>query len=170
MKKISLLLFILLQTAFAFSQSVWVIQKIDERLAVQFPDNPTKTTKKGSESYLSKGKDSGQYSAVVLDYKILANLDSATLSRIRNTQQFADQIRGGMAAQKTNYTFEVAKIGTWNTFTTYSFNAVEHTSKARLAVRMILIGSKMYALSCLLPDQLVTANEQRFFDSITLLQ
>ena len=169
MKKISfLLLFVLLQSAVTFAQSAWVTQKIDEKLSVKFPETPSKVIKKGSESYVNKGKDSVQYSAIVLDYKVLANLDSATLASMKDTQQFADQIRGGMVTQKPNYTFEVAKIGKWNTFTNYSFSGIDNTNKSRLSIQMILIGSKMYVLSCLVPDKLITKNDERFLSSAEL--
>ncbi|RZK52233.1 MAG: hypothetical protein EOO87_15700 [Pedobacter sp.] len=170
MKKILLLLSLLSCIVFAHAQSAWVTKKLDDKIAVKFPEEPTKTVKNTSESYIVKGKDSIQYSATVLDYKALANLDSTMLAPIKDTQQFADQMMAGMASQKPNYTFGDAKIGKWKNYTTYTFSGVDNTSKKKLSVQMILIGSKMYALTCLVPDKLVTKNDGLFINSAELLK
>lgn len=170
MKKILLLLLLVLSVVFTNAQTAWITKKLDGKISVKFPEEPTKTTKTASESYVFKGKDSIQYSATVLDYKILANLDSATLAPLKDSQQFADQMMAGMASQKPNYTFGEAKIGKWKTYTNYTFSGVDNTTKKQLSVQMILIGSKMYALTCLVPDKIVTKNDGLFLNSAELLK
>jgi len=123
-------------------------------------------TKNGIDSYLAKGKDSIKYSTSFVDYKLVANLDSATLAAVKDSQAFADQLRKGTASAKTNYTFGPITIGKWNTYTTYSLSATENTTKATLWMRLILIGSKMYTLACLVPANFITQNNEVFFGSV----
>jgi hypothetical protein len=77
----------------------------------------------------------------MIDFKVVAHLDSATLAPMKDVQQFADQIRMGMASKKLNYTFGDIAIGKWKTYTTYSMSATENTNKNTLLVQMILIGN-----------------------------
>lgn len=169
MKKISfLLLFVLGLTTLSFAQSAWVKQKLDENLSASFPQLPLKTTKKGMEIYTIKGSDSIQYSAIATDYKVLANMDSAMLSPMKDTQAFADQILAGITTQKPNYTFGEITLGKWKTFTSYSFTGVDQTNKSKLTVRMIMIGHKMYTLSCLVPEKLQASTVDVFFNSVVL--
>jgi hypothetical protein len=165
-----LLLFVLMLSTTANAQTDWVTKNLDEKLSVKFPVEPEKVTKNGIDSYTVKGKDSVGYNAAVLDYKVVANLDSAALASVKDTQQFADQIRLGIGSKKTNYTFGNVIIGKWKTYTAYSISASENTNKNTLLLRMILIGSKMYSLSCLVPANMVTKNNEVFLGSVELLK
>ncbi|MDB5287225.1 MAG: hypothetical protein JWR05_2174 [Mucilaginibacter sp.] len=165
-----LLLFALMLSAAAKAQTDWVTKNLDEKLSVKFPVEPEKVTKNGIDSYTVKGKDSVGYNAAVLDYKVVANLDSAALAPVKDTQQFADQIRMGIASKKTNYTFGDVVIGKWKTYTTYSISASDNINKNTLLMRMILIGSKMYSLSCRVPANMVTKNNEVFLGSVELMK
>ena len=165
-----ILLFVLLFSTAAKAQSGWVTKKLDEKLSVKFPVEPQKATRNGIDSYTSKGKDSVGYNAAVIDYKVVAHLDSATLAPMKDTQQFADQMKMGMASQKPNYTFGDVTISKWKSYTTYSFSGTENTNKSKLSVQMILIGSKMYALSCLVPANLSIKNNEVFLNSVEISQ
>lgn len=165
-----LLLFLLTISASANAQTDWVTKKLDENLSVKFPVEPQIVTKAGFDSYLAKGKDSVKYSTTIMDYKVVVHLDSAALAPMKDNQQFADQLGKGIASKKTNYTFGAVTIGKWNAYTTYSMSATENTNKGTLSIQMILIGSKMYMLSCLVPANLVTKNNEVFFGSVALLK
>lgn len=162
------MLCLLILSAAAKAQTNWITKKLDDKLSVKFPIEPETVTKNGVESYLSKGNDSIKYSSTIIDYKLVANLDSATLAPVKDTKAFADQLRMGTASAKTNYTFGPITIGKWNTYTTYSLSATENTTKSTLIMRMILIGSKMYTLACLVPLNAVTQNNEVFFSSLEM--
>lgn len=168
-KHYCLLLFVLMLSAAANAQTGWITKNVDEKLSVKFPVEPEKVTKNGYESYLSKAKDSIKYSSLVMDYKVVAHLDSAALAPIKDSQEFADQLQAGVASVKTNYTFGAITLGKWNTYTTYTMSATEKTTKSTLFMQMTLIGSKMYMLSCLVPANLVTKNQEVFLASKELL-
>ena len=155
-------------TSGVYAQTSWVTKKIDSKLSVKFPAEPTKTTKDGVEAYILKSSDSTSYSSALVDFNVLAKVDSATLAPIKDTKEFATQMREGVAAQKTNYSFSDINIGTWKNYTTYSITGLDTSKKKKLFIYMILIGSKMYTLSCLVPDGLVTKNNEVFFNSVSL--
>ncbi|MBB2148577.1 hypothetical protein [Pedobacter gandavensis] len=172
MKKTSffllLVLTMLVGTAQIYAQASWVTKKIDNRLSVKFPGEPQKTIRNGVDSYIFKGNDSISYSSTLIDYKVLAHLDSATLAPIKDSQGFVDRMKEGIVAQKANYTFGDIIIGTWKNYTTYNITGADNTNKKKLLIHMILIGSKMYMLSYLVPDGLVTKNNEMFFGSAEL--
>lgn len=165
-----LLLFVLLLSAAAKAQTTWIAKKLDEKISVKFPTEPQKDTKNGIDVYTLREADSVAYSASVIDYKVVANLDSATLAPVKDTRQFADQWRMGLASKKTNYTFGDVTIGKWESHTTYSLSGSEKTTKNTLFIQAILIGSKMYYLSCRVPANMVTQKKETFLDSVELLK
>jgi hypothetical protein len=165
-----LLLFVLLLSATANAQTTWITKNLDERLSVKFPAEPQKTIRNGIDVYTLRQADSTAYSASVIDYKVVVHLDSAALAPVKDNQQFADQMKKGLASVKPNYTFGDITIGNWKTYTTYSLSGSENTTKGTLFIQMILIGSKMYSLSCRVPVNLVTKNKEEFLSSAELLK
>ena len=164
-----LLLFVLmLSAATTKAQTGWITKKLDEKISVKFPSEPEKTTKNGVDIYTVRAKDSIGYSANVIDYNVIVHLDSAALAPVKDTQQFADQMKMGIASKKTNYTFGDIVIGKWNTYTTYNLSASDKVNKNTLLMRMVLIGSKMYSVSCRVPANLVTKNNEVFLGSVEL--
>ena len=165
-----LILLVLILSSAAKAQTDWVTKNIDEKLSIKFPAEPETVTRNGINSYLVKGKDSIAYSTTLVDFKVVAHLDSATLAPVKDKQEFADGMMAGMAKKKTNYTFGAVTIGKWKTYTTYSVSASENANKSTLWLKMILIGSKMYTLSCRVPANTVTKNNEVFLDSVETLK
>lgn len=171
MKKIYYLLsFVLLLSASANAQTGWVTVNLDKKLSVKFPSEPEKITKNGIDVYTLRAKDSVAYSANTIDFKLVANLDSAGLAPMKEQQEFADQLGAGLASAKKNYTFGSVTIGEWKTYTTYSMSGTENTTKNTLQIRMVLIGSKLCSLSCRVPANFVTKNCDLFLTSGELLK
>ena len=171
MKKIYyLVLFATLLSVAANAQTNWVTQKLDEKVSVKFPVQPQKVTKNDIDSYTVKGPDSIGYNAVMIDFKTVAKLDSVALAPMKDSQRFADGLKAGMASKKPNYTFGDAVIGKWKTYTTYTIPGTENTNKNQLLTRMILIGSKLYTLTCVVPANTITKNNDLFLSSAELLK
>lgn len=171
MKKLNyLLLFVLLLPLAVSAQTGWVTTKLDDRLSVKFPVEPQKTVKNGFNVYIYRAPDSLAYSATVIDFMVVANKDSAALAPVKDNPQFAEQLKMGMASSKPNYAFGDIKIGQWGTYTTYSVLATEKTNNNTLLMKMILIGSKMYSMSCRVPANLVTKNSDLYLSSAELLK
>ncbi|RZM25379.1 MAG: hypothetical protein EOO88_19530 [Pedobacter sp.] len=171
MKKTSLILALaLILSVAAKAQNNWAVKQLDNRLSVKFPSEPQKVIKNGNDSYMVKEKDSVVYSAGAIDLKLVAGLDSVALAPLKDKQQFADQVVLGIASQKPTYTFGDVTVGKWNNYTTYNATGVENTTKNKLFIEMIIIGSKMYSLSCRVPANLNTKNNELFLSSPALLK
>jgi hypothetical protein len=171
MKKICyLLLFVLTLSAAANAQTAWVTTKIDNKISVKFPAEPVKMSKPTGDLYVYRAADSLAYSAAMLDMNIVVHLDSTKLAQVKDMQQFADQLVKGVASSKKNYTFGAVTIGQWKTYTCYNVSAKENTNNNSLLMQMILIGSKMYMLSCRIPAGMVTKNNEVFFSSVEVLK
>ncbi len=166
--------FLLLLIAFVYvnanAQTSWVTKKLSTNLSVKFPSEPQLSTKNGLESYTVKEKDSTAFSASSIDLEQTARLDSAALASMKDNQGFADNLAKSMAAQKKSYTFGNVTIGKWKTYTSYTMSGIDSTTKSTLFVQMIFIGSKMYVLSCRIPDQLASKNKELFFSSVELIK
>ena len=165
-----LLLFVLTLSAAANAQTAWVTKNLDEKISVKFPAEPLKETRNGIDVYTLRQADSVAYSANMIDYNVVVHLDSAALAPMKDDQRFADQMGKGIASKKTNYTFGEVTIGKWKTYTTYTLNGVENTTKSTLYLQMILIGSKMYSLSCRVPVNVDTKTKDVFLGSAELLK
>jgi len=152
------------------AQNSWTEKKLDDKISVKFPKEPEKLVKNGTESYILKEPDSVAYSAVAIDLNVLAHLDSATLSQMKDNQEFADQFMKGVASQKPNYTFGDVTIGQWKTFTTYNVSGVDNKTKSTLFVQMIIIGSKIYTLSCRIPANMAPNKKEAYFNNVALLK
>ncbi len=103
-KAFYLLLIVLSASATSKAQQGWVKQNLDLKIAVNFPKSPTKTTSNGIDIYTAKGPDSLGYIANMVDLKVIANLDSATLAPLKDTQEFADQLKTGMSSSMPTVT------------------------------------------------------------------
>ncbi len=169
MKKYFVVLILFLSIA-ANAQTQWIATKVDEKIAVKFPINPEKKTGNGTVTFKCKTKDSVSFTASVLDYQVIAKIDSIGLAAIKDTREFADQLKAGIVAQRKDYELGNIEIGKWKTYTTYQILGKKMNDGKKLSLKMIVIGSKMYGLSCLVPDQLVTKDKEIFFQSLEFLK
>ena len=167
-KTLALVMAVLLTITIVRAQVGWITHKADNRISVKFPNEPKEVTP-GTFVALDKiGKDSVGYSITVVDLEKVAGIDSATLTPIKATQQFADQLKAGMKQSLTDIDLQDFKISTWKGFTSYSTTGNGATKKQTMYIFMVLIGSKMYSLSSVVPNGVATTGRDEFFSSLTL--
>lgn len=167
MKKIfTLFAAITVFTIVANAQDAWVKQKLDDKMAVKFPKAP-ETLNDGAVLRF-KDADSSSFTATHMDFSAMG-LDSATLTSMAPTEEFAEQFKGGFAAQIPG--LEVAKmdIGTWKSYTCYDIVGKVDDKKLNMTFKCIFIGSKMYTFVVAQDDKGNTKNKEAFFESIELL-
>lgn len=168
MKKITVLSlfiasFLLAKTSFA--QEGWVKQNVGGRVSVKFPKAPTKN----ASSFEATSSDSTFFTVNMLDMGPFG-LDSALLTQMAPTEEFAEQFKTGMVA-KFPPGSELVKmdIVTWKGYTAYDIEA-NITAKGKTAksfTKCIFIGSHMYMfLAVTVTNSL--ASKDAFFNSITL--
>lgn len=152
----------------ANAQTQWNDTKLGDKISVKFPSTPGTKTANGSMNFVAKTKDSVTFTGFVLDYQIIARLDSTALAAVKDTQAFADQLRAGILAQRKDYTLGNIEVGKWQTYTAYQILGKKNNNNSKLYLKMIIIGSKMYGLSCLVPEQLATKDNEVFLNSLEL--
>lgn len=165
-----LLLLILVLAASVNAQTQWKEINLDEKILVKFPSTPDKKTANGSISFVAKTKDSVTFTASVIDYQVIAKIDSGGLAALKDTQGFADQIKTGISAQRKDYVLGDVKVDKWRTYTTYQLLGTKSNDSKKLYLKMIIIGSKMYGLSCLVPNQLETKDNDVFLNSLEFIK
>jgi hypothetical protein len=169
-KKTLVLLFFIVFAATALkAQTDWVKQPLDKRVAIKFPAAPKIITQGGNKVYRETDKDSIIYSASTIDFAVVANLDSAKLAPMKDTQQFADGLKAGMSRTAPGYVFSDVAVGKWNGYSSYRVTGVNATKKSKVYVFIILIGSKGYYLSCAVPDGVSPQNKDDYFAAAELL-
>jgi hypothetical protein len=168
-KNYYLLLLVLVLSASVNAQTQWKEINLDEKILVKFPSAPEKKTANGIINFVAKTKDSVTFTASVIDYQVIAKIDSAGLAALKDTKGFADQLKAGISAQRKDYVLGDVKVDKWRAYTTYQLLGTKSNDNKKLHLKMIIIGSKMYSLSCLVPAQLETRDTEIFLDSLEFI-
>jgi len=149
---------------FASAQTGWVDHKGDNRISLKFPSEPKEVS---PGSFAASDKDSVVYVFTIVDFVTVAGIDSTTLAPIKNTPEFAGQLKTGIGQSLPNVTFDDFKLGTWKGFTSYSSTGVDPKMK-KYDMFMVLIGNKMYSFSTVRSNSTGTQGRDSFLGSIVL--
>jgi len=142
-KKYILVIGLLIILTAAHAQDGWVTHKGDNRISVKFPVEPKELT---PGSFIAVDQDSVAYVFTIVDFKVVANLDSAALAPIKATPQFADQLKTGMKSSLPDVELPGFVIGKWKGFTSYRSTGVD-SKKKKYNFFMFIIGDKLYSVS-----------------------
>lgn len=148
------------------AQTVWVKQKVDDKMAVKFPATPE--TLNDGAVFKYKDSDSTAYTANSVDFAPMG-LDSATLASMAPTEEFAEQFKGGFAAQIPGLEISKMEVTTWKSFTCYNVEGKIDDKKLNMTFKCIFIGSKMYTFVTAQQEKSNVKNKDTFFESIELL-
>ena len=162
----TLLFFIAFTTLSVKAQTNWFRQRLNEQIAVHFPSTPEILGTGNNIVYRYIDKDIIIYSANIIDFKAAAHLDSAKLALMKDTQQFADALKGGMSRTAKNYEFGDVSLSKWEGCTTYNIIGKNVEKKTKIYILIILIGSKGYSLSCIVPDIASSKRKNDFFSNV----
>lgn len=166
MKKISLLLFVtVLGLSVAHAQTDWIDYKIDNRVSVKVPAEPTRINE---NNVMAATKDSTFCIIALVDFQKTAKLDSAGIAPLLPTKEFADGIKTGMLRTMPGFTLGDVKVGRLKGYYTYTLEGGKPAEKLKCYTYMIVIGKYMYSLSALMSDKKPVAEKDRFFSSLTI--
>ena len=146
------------------AQDGWVTHKGDNRISVKFPTTPRELT---PGSFIALGNDSTAYVLTIFDFAAVANLDSVALAPMKNTPEFAAQIKTSMKESLPDVIFADFIIGTWKGFTCYNSVGVD-SKKKKYDVFMFIIGSKLYSVSTVTAAGVSNTGRDKFVNSIVL--
>jgi hypothetical protein len=147
------------------AQEGWVDHKADNRISVKFPNEPQEVI---AGTFASHDKDSLTYVFTVVDFVAVANVDSVALAPVKDTPQFAAQLKQGISSSLPDVALDDFKIDKWKGFSRYTSSGINNKDKSKLYTSMILIGNKMYSLSVIIPDGKATLGRDTFFASLAL--
>jgi hypothetical protein len=166
MKRIALsLCFLLTLVCFAQAQSDWISYKIDSKLSVRVPSEPTSADE---YSVIAMTSDSMVCVITKIDMQKVSGLDSAALAGLAPTADFANSVKSGMQEKMQGYTMGDAKAGKWNNYYCYNIEGINPTTKVRSFTFMIIISNYLYSISAVLPDGRSTLPKDAFFASLKL--
>jgi hypothetical protein len=164
-KNLLLLIVFTLVITVTKAQNTWINYKIDSKLSIKVPNEPKQIDE---NSVLASDNDGAAYIITIADFQKLAGLDSAKIAPMANTPDFASSLRTGMLSKMPGYTLGDVKIGTWHGYVCYNVEGGNDASKIKVYTFMILIASKLYGLSVVVPDSLAFTGKDDFFASVAL--
>ncbi len=147
------------------AQDAWVSHKADNRISVKFPNEPKEVV---AGTFITHDKDSVGYVLTVVDFVAVAGIDSVALAPMKDTPEFAAQLKQGMGSSLPGVTLDDFTLGKWKGFTSYTTKGINSAQKTKMYLFMVLIGNKMYSLSAVVPDSRSTKGRDDFFASLTL--
>jgi hypothetical protein len=165
MKNVYILAISLLITITAAqAQDGWVTHYGDNRISVKFPVEPKELT---PGSFIAVDKDSVAYVFTIVDFNVVANLDSVALAPMKATPEFAGQLKTGMKQSLPDVEMPDFTISTWKGFTSYSSTGFD-SQKKRYDFFMFIIGSKLYSVSTVAKAGASGQGRNNFVNSIML--
>lgn len=164
MKKIHLLLTaIILTVNISFAQTGWIDYKVDNRVSAKLPTAP-QTLMEGT--VMSLTPDSTICIVTKVDFKTVANLDSAALAPLLGTEEFASSLRTGMLSQMTGFTLSETKTGKLQGQYTFSIEGTSEAQKLKSYTLMVVIGQYMYSFTAMVKDGRDAGHKDELFASI----
>lgn len=168
MKKTLLFILIVLATVMESQAQTtgWTTKKLDERLSVKFPYEPKEFQ---AGSFMSLSKDSNiVYIVTIVDFKKNFNVDSVAIAPLKETPEFAGQLKTGLTTSMPKVTLADMVMGKWHGFTSYTTTGVD-TDKKIYNIQMILVGNKMYSFSTIRRDDKYLSDKEYFLKNFSVL-
>jgi hypothetical protein len=166
MKKIFLLLIpFILAINLVKAQTNWVNYKMSDKLSVKVPEQPVKVDE---NSVYVKSPDSVIYIISIVDLSKTDGLDSAKLAAQSATPDFAKNFKDSMLSQMAGYTMGDVNIGKWKGYTSYNFDGGNAATKLKVYTYMVFMGSNVYSLMVMFPENKSLKSKDDFFNSLTL--
>jgi hypothetical protein len=164
MKKLfTLITFVLLTTFIAQAQDGWITYKADNHISIKFPKQPAELI---PGTMGAVGVDSVGYGITVIDLNKMANVDSATVATIKESPEFADQLRMGIEQGAGNLQLQPFKMGTWQGLTSYTSSGIDADHK-QFKMLMVIYGTKIYNFFTIVPQKAKAEAGEAFLNSAT---
>jgi hypothetical protein len=161
-KLLTFITIIVLTVTISKAQGGWVTYKADSHLSLKFPKQP-ETVIPGTVGTI--GIDTVGCGITIVDFNKLAHIDSATLATVKESPEFAEQMRIGMQnSSKVN--LEPLKLGTWQGLTSYSSTGT-NTGNQKYTMLMVIYGTTIYNIFTVVPAASKNKTGDIFFNSIT---
>jgi len=166
MKRVLVFAVVMVLTAtVANAQAGWIDHKADNRISLKFPTVPEE---KIAGSFIATSSDSTTvFVFTMVDLTVVANIDSVAIAPMKDTPEFAAQIKTGILQQLHDVNLADLTIGKWKGFTSYTTTGSD-ASMRKYDMFMIIIGNKLYSFSTIVKNGSSLQGRDTFLNSITL--
>ncbi|CAN5334783.1 hypothetical protein BH09BAC6_BH09BAC6_09370 [soil metagenome] len=162
MKKLYLLLVAIVAIGTAKAQNEWVTYKADNKLTIKLPTLPRQID---DITQMALDRDSLIYIVSVVDLSKTDGTDSTELVTMAVTPEYANMIKTSLAKSIPSFAMGDITVGKWKGNTCYHLDGVDAANQRKLYCFLFIIGSKMYGLTAIVPDNKSIGGRDYFWDS-----
>ncbi len=166
---ITVLLIAVLFVTNANAQTDWVQKKMDNKVSVKFPKEPSSVGDDKNVGYKFVFEDGTICSASLTDLEQMG-LDSATLASLIETEEFFEQFKVGFTSQMPGAEIKKSEIAKWNSYVCYNIEGEDKEKGNKSFFKCIFIGSKMYVFTSIVNAKGDVKNKDVFFQTIELIK
>jgi hypothetical protein len=150
---------------FARGQASWIDYNIDNRVSVKIPSQPKKIDE---FNVMSSDMSGSVYVIGAVDLAISDGTDSAKLVTLAPTAEYATMMRTKLIESMPGFEMGEIKTGLWKQHNAYYLNGIYTRTKGKVYMFLFIIGSKMYNLAVITPENSGGQAKDDFFASATL--
>jgi hypothetical protein len=163
LKKSILFLLLLTTSILAQAQEKWFLQKINDKVSVNFPQE---SKKMGENSFGINTKDSTIYVVSVVDLLTAIGMNLTTFNAEVETQGFVDGFMEGLTPTMPQYKFSPTKVIKVKGLPAYEIMGRNEERKNTVYMTVVFVDGVSYTLACLLADGKDPRNKDKFLNEI----
>ncbi len=158
---------VILGSSVAKAQNGWIIYKIDNKLSVKLPKQPTQSNEHSFYVKDASAKDTATYVITDVDFLRTDGMDSTQLATVAPTYGFANNLRNRLQEQTKRFTLGPVMVNKWNNYICYYMVGISSSKKTMLYAFSVIIGTKLYGLIKISHENFDMKNDY-FFSSLAL--
>ena len=162
MKNLFLLIVAVLAISTAKAQNKWVTYKADDKLTVKLPTLPRQID---DITQMAVDRDSLIYIVSVVDLSKTDGTDSLQLVSMAVTPEYVNMIKTKLSESIPTFAMGDVTLSKWKGYTSYHIDGVDAAGQRKLYCFLFIVGSKMYGLTAIVPDNKSIGGRDYFWDS-----
>jgi hypothetical protein len=163
MLKKSILCFLLLSMSiFVHAQEQWFLQKINDKVSINFPAEP----KKINEQNIGINKDDVIYLVTFIDLLKATGMTLEDFNSKIGAQEFADEFMSGLTPTMPKFKFGSAKINNVKGYTAYLVQGRDEETKKAVHMNIVFIDGTAYSITSIIEDGKDPRNKDKFLNEI----
>ena len=149
---------IILTLNLAHAQAGWVSYKVDDKLSVKLPAEPTDI----NGGLVAHTPDS------LICYISIIEADSAALAKMILAPDFSNGLKNAMIGTQQGLTLGDMKAGKWNGYNCYNVDGANAPNRLKVSFYFIIIGGKIYAFGAMMPENHDINEKNIYFSTLKL--
>ena len=146
----------------AHAQSNWIDYKIDAKVSVKIPAAPRTID---DFNVMSTDSNKTVYVIGLVDLLKSEGTDSLTLITKSRTVEYANKMRDELVKSMPGFQLGQIVTGIWKDYTCYHMEGVYTPKNAKVYMFLFIVGSKLYSLTALVPENVSNQGKDAFYAS-----